>query len=465
MHRKGSTQGQWSSCWVFIFALAGSAISMSYFGRLPNLIEAYGGAYLLVYIVCLILIGLPLLMLEVMIGRRGRYGPVKSIANLAVESGHEPNWNVLGYLLILTAFIFLSYFSVVAGWNLSYVFRSASGMFEGLTMLAIANLFNDFRNEPEILLAWHTVFMVILMLIVLRGVERGHEKIIKIIVPVMFALIVFLLLYVMGFANLHLGLEKVLSIDFSIMNFNALLSAMTQAFFTLGLGVGAAVMYGSFLPQRFSLLRGTSTAVLICAATVILVSIIIFSVTEANQVDLKPGTSLAFLTMSFSFAQLPYGALAASVFFIVISIAAITTGIAMLEPMVNALMNKMNMRRTQATLIATGFVWGLGIVSVLSVNEWQFLFTFLNSDVEHPFGLMSVFGLLIGLFLIPLCVLFSCIFAGWIMSREASRDELDLGDGVLYKSWRIMVRYVIPVIVTVVFFKLIGIFDRLNNLM
>ncbi len=443
MARK-SIHGQWSSRWAFILAATGSAVGLGNIWRFPYVTgENGGGAFVLVYLLCVAVIGLPVMMAEVLIGRRGRQSPINTMGTLAEEEGRNPNWHYLGWMGVLAGFAILSFYSVVAGWTLAYVFRLGGGVFEGINAEGVGTVFEELVADPERLLAWHTVFMVMSTVVVSRGVKSGLEKAVRVLMPSLFLLLVVMVGYAMGQGAFTEGLAYLFKADFSQLSASGVLNAMGQAFFSLSLGMGAIMIYGSYLPQNASIARTSLTIAAMDTLVAVLAGLAIFPIVFAFGLQPQEGPGLIFKILPVAFAQMPGGEFFGMLFFILLVFAAWTSAISLLEPIVAWLVENHGLNRVKAAAYAGGLAWLLGLGSLLSLNAWSDytvlgktffgLVEFLTADVMLPLG-----GVLIG------------IFAGWQMSRQSTVEELGLGDGLLYRGWRFLVRYVTPVGITLV---------------
>lgn len=457
MARK-SIHGEWSSRWAFVLAATGSAVGLGNIWKFPYITgENGGGAFVLVYLLCIVVIGVPVMMAEILLGRRGRKSPINTMYDLAVESGHNPNWKWLGWLGVLAGFLILSYYSVIAGWSLAYVIRSATGTFTGATADGVESLFLDsFLSQPETLLFWHTIFMAMTMIVVARGVKSGLESAVKFLMPALFLLLLVMVGYAMNLGESFVqGLAFMFKPNFSALTWGGVLTAMGQAFFTLSLGMGAIMVYGSYLSHTASISRTTFAIAAADTSVALLAGIAIFPIIFANQMEPSAGPGLIFISLPLAFGHMPGGVLFGSLFFVLLSFAAWTSSISLLEPAVTWLVETMNMRRVTATLWAGILTWLLGVVTVMSFNDWAFEFEF--AGIVKQNGVFDILDILTTSIMLPLGGLFIAIFAAWFMSREASRDELGLGDGLRYNLWRFLVKFVTPTAILLVFLNLLGI--------
>lgn len=454
-----SVHGQWSSRWTFILATTGAAVGLGNIWKFPYVAgENGGGAFVAVYLLCVFAIGLPIMMGEVLIGRRGRRNPVATMTLLGEEESGHPSWGLVGILGVVAGFLILSFYSVIAGWTGAYIIKNAIGDFVGAGPEAVAGSFAALTGNIVNSGFWHTAFMAVTMFVVARGVERGLERAVRFMVPALVVLMLILLGYAMNTGAFQQGFNFLFKPDFAALTGDAVLAAMGQAFFTLSLGMGAVMAYGAYLPQQTSII-GTSVAV-VCADTAIaiLAGLVIFPIVFANGLDPNAGPGLIFETLPLAFGQLPGGAIFGTLFFLLLAFAALTSGISLMEPAVAWIMENHGLGRAQATTLVGTIIWVLGFATVLSFNLLSdFLFwngtifdniDFLTSNIMLPVG-----GLLI------------TVFAGWVMCQNSSADELDETAGTVYRLWRFLARYVAPVAVLLVFLNAIGlltpVFDAL----
>ncbi len=467
-----SVHGQWSSRWAFVLAATGSAVGLGNIWKFPYITgENGGGAFVLVYLVCIAIIGIPIMMAEIMLGRRGRQSPMNTMRTLALEAGSTPHWAWLGWMGVLAGFLILSYYSVIAGWALAYVFRTGIGTFDGQTADGVAHIFQSFLADPEGLLFWHTLFMVMTMLVVARGVSGGLEKAVKFLMPGLFVILLILLGYALSTDGFGEGVTFLFKPDFDALLFKVgedgvkiwnpgpVLTALGHAFFTLSLGMGAIMIYGSYLPSNASIARTTFIIAGADTAVALLAGMVIFPIVFANGLEPSAGPGLLFQSLPLAFGHMPWGAFFGTLFFILLVFAAWSSSISLIEPAVTWLVENHGMDRLKASVVMGIACWAFGLLTVFSFNVW--------SDVRllpmfETFADKSIFDLLDYLtanIMLPLGGLLIAIFAGWVMRTEATRDELDMGEGLAYRLWLALVRFVTPVAVIVVFLHAIEIIN------
>jgi len=456
-----SIHGEWSSRWIFIMAATGSAVGLGNIWKFPYIAgENGGGAFVLVYLLCIAAIGIPIMMAEVMLGRRGRQSPVYTMKSLAKEAGAGKNWKYLGWMGMLAGFLILSYYSVIAGWALGYTVRSASGMFEGQTADGIVSLFSEFISDPEKLLAWHTIFMVMTIVVVARGVKQGLEKAVRFLMPALFVLLLVLLGYSMNTGHFAEGVSFLFTPDFSKLTADGVLVAMGHAFFTLSLGMGAIMVYGSYLPKDTPIAKTTITIAVADTLVALLAGLVIFPIVFANGLEPGSGPGLVFVSLPIAFGQMPGGIIFGTLFFILLVFAAWTSAISLIEPTVTWLVEKKGMKRLYAAVTMGVLTWLLGIATILSFNHWAFEFSFWGLTKEN--GIFDMLDVLTSNIMLPLGGLFIALFAGWVMKREHAKDELAMKRMLWFQLWLFLVRFVAPVAVLVVFLNAFNVFDRVG---
>lgn len=307
--RRTSLHGFWSSRFAFILAVSGSAIGLGNIWKFPYITgQNGGGAFVIVYLFCVFGIGLPIMISEILIGRRGRRNPVTTMGLLGEEEGGSRQWRFVGVMGILAGFIILSFYSVVAGWTLAYVVHTARGEFTGGDAMRIGDIFTAITGVWWKSAAWHTLFMIMTVFIVARGVQRGLEQAVRILMPSLFVLLIVLLGYSAATGQFAAGFDYMFGADFSALSGNSVLIALGQAFFTLSVGICAVMAYGAYLPQNTSI-TGTAATVVVADTLVSLTAgLVIFPIVFANGLAPDAGPGLIFRTLPLAFGNMPAGA-------------------------------------------------------------------------------------------------------------------------------------------------------------
>jgi len=449
--KRKSLHGQWSSRLAFILAVTGSAVGLGNVWKFPYVTgQNGGGAFVLVYLGCVLLIGMPILMSEILIGRRGRRNPVATMKLLGEEEGKSGAWQVVGLAGVLAGVFILSFYSVIGGWTLAYIPKSISGAFTDSTGEVVSAVFGGLVSDWKQLAFWHTLFMGLTIFVVARGVERGLEQAVRFMVPALLLILLVLFGYSIASGSFSEGVAFLFTPDWSKVTSNTLLEAMGQAFFTLSIGMGAIMAYGAYLPEETSI-TGAATAVVIGDTGIALLSgLIIFPLVFANGLSPGEGPGLVFQTLPLALGQLPAGWFFSTIFFVLLAFAAWTSALGLMEPAVAWMVEHYNRSRAQAAVIVGIVIWTLGFLTVLSfnvLNNVQFAWfgraekgTIFN-NIDH----------LTSNIMLPVGGMFIAIFAGWIMCRNSTAEELG-GANTVYDIWRFLARVVAPIGIAWLFF-------------
>ncbi len=448
---KKSVHGAWSSRFAFILAATGSAVGLGNIWKFPYITgENGGGAFVIVYLVCVLLIGIPIMIAETMLGRRSQRNPVETMVLLTDEAGADKNWHYLGWMGITAGVLILSYYSVIAGWASAYILKAFTGSFFDADATAIKGIFDDFVGSPLQLIFWHSLFMVATMQIVARGVNKGLEKSMQLLMPALFVLMFLLVGYAMTTESYFQGLHFLFKPDFSKLTSDSVLTAMGQAFFTLSLGMGSIMVYGSYLPKGVPIAK---TAFVIAGADTIvalLAGIAIFPIVFSNNLHPASGPGLIFQTLPIAFGEMTGGWLMGILFFVTLVIAALTSSVALIEPVVAWLVENKGFSREKACVWSGLATWLLGLGTVFSFNVWSNVKFFDRNIFQLLDYLTANLMLPIGGFCIA-------VFAGWIMKRQHTEQELNMPTIESYQLWKILISYVAPTAVFFVFLHVIGV--------
>jgi neurotransmitter:Na+ symporter, NSS family len=448
---------RWSSPGMFVLAAGGAAIGFNNFWQFPQLAAEYGGgAFLIVYLLCVLVIGLPLLMTEFALGRSGRGSPISVFRYLAYRAHASPLWRVVGVMGVLSVFLILSYLSVIAGWVIAYTLRAGFGVFVGLTADGMNAQFAQLVTDPEKQLFWHTLFMTMTMVTAGHGVRRGLEAVVRYTVPLMLVLLLVLLVYAAATEAFPRAVDALFVPDFSKLTAAGVLAAVSHAFFSLGLGAGAMLMYGAYLGVNERIPRLSFYVVSLDTLTSIAVSLVVLSVLFAGGVDLSSGPSLVFQALPLAFDHMLYGRWLITVFFALLVIAAWTSSIALAEPVMSWLSERFGMSLRRSAILCGIGAWTLGVVTILSFHDWAFSFK-LFGDVKK-LGFFDILQALTAQGLLPLSGILIALFAGWVLRPEVTREALHLRSSWLFPLWLWLIRLVVPVLMLIVLLNISKLF-------
>ena len=438
---KKSIHGTWSSRWTFILAATGSAVGLGNIWKFPYMAgDNGGGAFVLVYLACICIIGLPIMLGEIMIGRRGRSSPANSMKSLAVEANTSSAWTLLGATGALAGLLILSFYSVAAGWAMSYIFNG----FQNITAESSSSSFNNLLSSPSSLIFWHSLFIAITVFIVARGILKGLEKWINTLMPILFLIILLLCIYAMQTGAFFEGLRYLFMPDFSKINPQVMLEALGQAFFTLSLGMGAIMAYGAYMPANQNIGKTAVSVAALDTGVALLAGIAIFPIVFANGLAPSEGPGLVFVTLPIAFSAMPLGILFGTLFFVLLSIAALSSSISLIEPGVAWLIESLKIKRITATTLLGFTAWFIGLFSALSFN-------LLSEFTIFGKNFFDATDFLTNQIMLPLGGIFIAIFVGWIMKKEHVLDELGFQENFIFKAWYFSVRFVAPTLVGLVF--------------
>ena len=446
-----SDREQWSSEATFILAALGSAVGLGNIWRFPYVAGANGGGAFVILYLCFVLgVGLPALIATIMIGRRGKLSPIRCFEKVAQQEGFSKAWIYLGWMLVISAFLLLSYFSVVASWTFDYLFKSVSGAFSGLDADSSVSLFGGLTANPLRLALWHGLFMVFTLFIVGRGIRRGIERAIKIMMPGLFVLILVLTVYSLIVGDAAQALSFLFTPDFGRIDGSTTLIALGQALLTLSVGGAGMIVYGAYLSDEASIPRSGAVIALADTAAAIVAGLVIFPLVFAYGLTPGEGPGLIFVTLPIAFGQMPGGIVFGLMFFLLMLMATLTSALSMFEPVVAWLEDTRGVPRKWGAVLAGFVAWFIGLATVFSFNVWSEVrplailarFEDMNIFDSLDFAVTGVF-LPIGAFLVS-------AFAGWRISEKMRSEEYGVRTP-LYRLWKFLVRFVVPAGMVLVF--------------
>ncbi len=444
---KEQERGSFTSKFGVIAAAAGSAVGLGNIWRFPYVAgENGGGAFLLIYLFFILAIGIPVMLSEFTIGRKAQRNAFGSFRKLAPGSG----WPLVGLMGIVAAFVILAFYSTIAGWTLEYILKSVQDGFSGKNT---AELFETFKSGTLKPLLWQFLFMVLTAWIVFAGVQKGIERYTKILMPILVILILTMCARAVTLDGASKGLDFLFKPDFSKITFNIILEALGQAAFSLSIGMGALITYGSYIRKDNNL---SNTAIQVASADTliaILAGVMIFPAVFALGLDPKAGPGLVFEVLPKLFMKMPMGYYFSILFFVLLAVAALTSTVSVLEVVVAYFSEELKMSRGKATIISAGAIWVFGILATLSFSDLSNVTIFGNTF----FGIMDYISANV---LLPLGALLIVIFLGWKLGKEATHREIT-NEGTLkpklFKIFFFIVKYIAPIAIVLVFLNSLGI--------
>ncbi|MCA9690085.1 MAG: sodium-dependent transporter [Nannocystaceae bacterium] len=466
-------RGQWGSKLGFILAAAGSAVGLGNLWKFPYITgENGGGAFVIVYLVCIALVGLPIMMGEVLIGRMAQRSTVSAFRHIAPQSA----WQSVGWLGVVTGVVILSYYSVVAGWSMHYVYLAVSGGLSGVTEgiegvdpAAIKATFNAVAADPALNVGWHAVFMALTALIVGAGVQQGVERAARVMMPVLFLMMTALLVYATTLDGFGKAFDFVFGLHFERLTGAGVLEALGHSFFTLSVGMGAMLTYGSYLAKQDDLVSTSVAITLLDTAVALMACLVLFPITFTIGMEPAAGPGLVFQNMPVAFAELPGGATWSVIFFVLLTFAALTSSISLLEVPASYLIDERGWSRPKAVTVMVAAIFALGVPSALSGGTALFGADFqaatkpvlVAMGQEGGKSWFDTFDYLASNILLPVGGMGIALFAAWRIGDKARRAEVAAGSTLgriegFYLVWLQLLRYLAPIAILVVMLHALG---------
>ena len=425
-------------------ASVGFAVGLGNIWRFPYITGENGGsAFVVVYLLCAFGIGVPILMAEIMLGRRGGMAPPSSVKAVAGDNNRSSLWGWLGQLNLLTAFSILIAYAVVAGWVLYYLSQAVLGGLIGFDAATSTAHFDALLEDAPTLVFWSLGTLVIAGGIIYGGVEKGIERAVKVLMPMLFFLLVGLVVFNIVVGGMPQTLSYLLAPDFSKVSPSMILAAVGQAFFSIGVAMAGMMMFGAYLPKTISIGQSAVLIVLADTTVALLSGFVIFPMVFHNGLDPAGGTGLIFQTLPVAFAQMPAGQLVSVLFFLLLSVAAITSVVGLCEPLGAWLAERFGWSRHRASVVLIAAAVAAGMVSVLSYNHWAEVTLFGQS-------LGRVIDYLPNQIFLPLGGLLIALFVAWFVAEDYCRDELALESETTFLLWRRLMRYAVVPAVAVI---------------
>lgn len=434
----------WTGRWTFVLAATGSTVGLGNIWKFPSMAGADGGTYfILIYLLCLVLMGIPLLMAEVALGRRARRNPVAAIEFWRAEVHAGKAWLWAGRLGILAGFLVLSFYAVVGGFGLAYVFFSAFGDFVNAGHAVVLAELGRLTASPEDMVGWHTLFIALVIVVSLRGVNRGLERALRVIMPALFILLAILLLYVWRHADFDHAMAFLFSMNSGHLRWQTLFDALGHAFFTLSLGMAVMMAYGAYMPPRSSVVGSAVVIALADTLVALAAGLVVFSAVFSQNLAPSAGFGLLFQSVPEAFGGLPGGQFIGSMFFLVVSLAAWSSAISVMEPAVAWCQERLGLARQWAVVGVGVAAWLMGLGTVFSFNIWS-QSDFLGANFFEWINFVTASLLL------PLTGFLITLFAGRVVSSGYMREAMGLRWRPLYVMVRWSLRYLSPVAIVLV---------------
>ncbi|MFP4617670.1 MAG: sodium-dependent transporter [Spirochaetaceae bacterium] len=441
---------QWTSRVAFILAAAGSAVGLGNIWRFPYLAGTNGGAaFLIIYLALIALIGYPLVVTEVTLGQKSHKNAIGTFKALAADTP----WWVVGALGVLAGFVILSFYSVVGGWSVAYFFKAITGsLTTGTEFGAVFGELSSSAGEP---LLWHAVFMLLTIGIIATGVVKGIDRAVRVLMPALFVLLLILVLRSITLPGAGEGLAFYLKPDFSNFTANSLLDAVGQAFFSLSLGMGCMITYGSYMRDSDTVGDNAGWVVGLDTLIAVLAGFAIFPAVFALGGDPSSGPGLTFITLPGVFAEMPGGVIFAVLFFLLLTVAALTSAISLLEVVVAWLVDEHEWDRKKASILIGLLIFLLGVPASLSLGA-----------VDITVGGMAFFDFLDflqGSILLPLGGILTAIFAGYVWTAKRTREQANANPGKIKIGvwYDFLIKYLVPIAIAIV--MITGLIDKFSG--
>ena len=438
------------SYWTFLLVAAGSSVGLGNIWKFPYEAGTHdGGTFLLIYIPCVLLIAFPLMIAEIMIGRRGRANPIHAVRKIARDERVSSLWQSIGWLGVLTGLAVFSFYSVVASWILFYIMKSVTGSFVGVPAEIVQHSYGALLRNSDQMLMWQTVFVLMVVQVLTRGVRQGLERAYRILMPCFIALLIWLCVYASQVGNFEQAIQFLTTYDLAKINAELIVSALGQAFFSLSIGMGVLVMFGAYFREDRPIATAATVVMVFDTFVAITMALMIFSIVFAFGMRPDSGPGLIFETLPVAFSQMAHNSLAwSALFFFLLLVASLTSAIALLDPLVQWLTESWNLSRRLAAWMIGAIAWLGGLLSVYSYSDLQFSFYYFG--IERFNGGFDFLNILTTHILMPLTALLVALFAGWGITREHAREQLAMRFGFTFRFWHFCTRLLAPFIICLV---------------
>ncbi len=441
----GIAHEQWSSRMGFLLASVGFAVGLGNIWRFPYITgENGGGAFVVVYLACAFIIGVPILIAELMIGRRGGMSPPGAMRVVALAQGSSRHWQWAGTMNLAAAFLIEVVYCVIAGWVLLYLYKALVTGFAGMDAAAAEAEFGAVLADIPGLVFWTLLGLAITGAIIYAGLRSGIERAVRVLMPTLFGLLLILAAYNAFAGGFGEALTYLFSPDFSKVDGPMILAAVGQAFFSIGVAMAGMMTFGAYLPKHVSIAGSALVIVLADTLVALVAGLVIFPAVFNFGLDPAGGAGLIFQTLPVAFAQMPGGHLVSVMFFLLLSVAAITSMVGLLEPITAWMEERSGLQRHKSALLVLVGIALLSLFSVLSYNVWSGVQVF-GTDLNGAFDYLP------NQILLPIGGFLIAVFAGWFVTAASAREELAVPSEAIFGVWRFLVRYLVPAAVLLIF--------------
>lgn len=447
-----ATANRWSSNLLFLIIAIGTEAGIANVWKFSYLAgENGGGLFVALYFLALFVVAVPALMAEMLIGRHGGKSAVGTMNVLVARDGISPFWQTFGVMATIAVCLILSYYFVICGWMVKYFVFGLAGGFRHMDAAGAALTYQRMLANPVEMLFYSGVIVAATAIIVAGGVNKGIERVSGVLTPARLLILVGLLMYSICFADIGSAWRFLFTVDWTRMTPAVVVTAVGQAFFSLGIGVGVMLTMGAYMKPEYSIPRAVFTVAIAQGLVALVAGLSIFPLVFSYGLAPAQGPGLIFVTLPVAFGQMPYGQIFGVALFLTLSFAAVTATSVIFETVVSVLQDYTRWSRRLLVYTSATLIWAAGVVTVLSFNRWSAVFPlrFIGiSSSKTPFELVDY---LTSNLMMPAGGLMVALIAGWALSRQATCKELGLGDGLAFKLWRGLVRYVVPLAIVIIF--------------
>jgi NSS family neurotransmitter:Na+ symporter len=444
----------WSSRFTFLLAAVGAAVGLGNIWKFPYVTGQNGGsAFVLVYLLAVAFVALPILIAEIALGRWGRQSPPNAMINVADSQGRSRAWSIVGWFGMLAAYLIATYYSVISGWSVVYIFKNGGGNFTGQDAAAVSAEFNALLSSPAQMTLWHGIFMFICTIILVRGLQKGIEKTVKILMPALFSLLLLMVAYGFFEGDMAGALHFMFDFDLSAINGRIILVAVGQAFFSIGVAMGLMMGFGAYLPRDISIARSAVIIAIADTLVAIIAGLAIFPIVFANGLDPAEGPGLIFVSLPLAFGSVTGGLVFGTLFFILLFFAALTSVIGTLEPMIAWWQERFQLERWRAALFVCISIFFLGMGTVFSFNIWADWRPLASIERFADFGYFEILEYVTANLMMPISGLLLAVFTGWMIKPEDIEKELRIKNPALFRTWYQLLRWVAPISIALILYS------------